>query len=210
MRQHVGPEIAVLIDGRMVDNPSGAWDLSKARVMLRALEPFDLCLFEEPLPYSDPCRHPELRRSTSLPLAGGEYLTTLNEFRQFADLNALKFAQLDAAFMGGVEEFIRDARIFDSRRTKIATHSLGAGIAQMQSIYAALAAPNTAILEIPPAAGPLHTKLWADSLVMHDGYVLPQQAPGLGVRLTDKIKAKFHFIPGSEEFNSVPGKILTS
>jgi len=28
------------------------------------------------------------------------------------------------------------------------------------------------------------------------------------VRLTDEIKAKFPFVPGSGEFNSVPGKIL--
>ncbi|MCX6030370.1 MAG: mandelate racemase/muconate lactonizing enzyme family protein [Chloroflexi bacterium] len=210
MRKHVGRDIAVLMDGHMDNNASAAWDVPTARAVLRALEPFDLFLFEEPLSYSDPWGYAELRRSTSVPVAGGECLTTLNEFRLFADLDALTIAQLDAAFMGGLEEFIRVARMFDSRRKKVATHSWGAGVAQMQNIHAAFAAPNTVILEIPPAAGPLHTELWGDSFVMRDGYVLPPQAPGLGVRLTDEIKAKFPFIPGSGEFNSVPGKILTS
>ena len=50
--------------------------------------------------------------------------------------------------------------------------------------------------------------LWGDSLVMRDGYVLPPQAPGLGVRLTDEIKQRYPFVPGSGEFNTVPGKIL--
>ena len=210
MRRHVGPEIAVLMDGHMDNNPWGAWDVPTARAVLRALEPFDLFLFEEPLPYSDPWGYAELRRSTSVPVAGGECLTTLNEFRLFADLDALAIAQLDASFMGGLEEFIRVARMFDSRGKKIATHSWSAGVAQMQNIHAAFAAPNTVILEIPPAAGPLHTELWGDSFRMRDGYVLPPQAPGLGVRLNDEIKARYPFVPGTGEFNSVPGKILTT
>jgi len=210
MRKHVGPDISILIDGHMSNPQSVTWDVQTAKTVLKALEPFDLYLFEEPLPYSDPWGYAELRRSTSVPVAGGECLTTLNEFRLFADLDALAIAQLDAAFIGGLEEFIRVARMFDSRGKKIATHSWGAGVAQMQNIHAAFASPNTVILEIPPAAGPLHTELWGDSFRMRDGYVLPPQAPGLGVRLTDEIKAKFFFIPGSGEFNSVPGKILTS
>jgi L-alanine-DL-glutamate epimerase-like enolase superfamily enzyme len=208
LRAHVGNDVAILMDGHM-GNPLGdAWDVATARAVLAALEPFDLFFFEEPLPYNDPWSYAELRRSTSVPIAGGECLTTLEEFRQFAELGAFGVAQPDAAWAGGLDEFARIARMFDARGQKIATHSWGAGVAQMQNVHAGFAAPNTAILEIPPAPGPLHTELWADALVMRDGYVLPPEQPGLGVRLTDEIKAKYPFVPGSGEFNSVPGKIL--
>jgi galactonate dehydratase len=208
MREHVGADVAILMDGHM-GNPLGdAWDLATARAVLQALEPYDLFFFEEPLPYTDPWGYAELRRSTSIPIAGGECLTTLSEFRQYADLDALSIAQPDAAWVGGMLEFVRVARLFDARGRKIATHSWGAGVAQMQNIHAGFASPNTSILELPPAAGPLHTELWGDSLVMRDGYVLPPQAPGLGVRLTDEIKQRYPFVPGSGEFNTVPGKIL--
>jgi L-alanine-DL-glutamate epimerase-like enolase superfamily enzyme len=181
-----------------------------ARAVLKAVEPYDLFFFEEPLPYTNPWGYAELRRSTSVPIAGGECLTMLEEFRQYADLDALTIAQPDAAWVGGLEEFMKIARMFDSRKHKIATHSWGAGVAQMQNIHAGFAAPNTVILEIPPSAGPLHTELWGDSFVMRDGYVLPPSVPGLGVRLTDEVKAKYAFIPGTGEFNSVPGKVLTT
>jgi galactonate dehydratase len=208
MRAHVGKEVAILMDGHM-GNPLGeAWDLSTARAVLKALEPFDLFFFEEPLPYSEPWSYGELARSTSVPIAGGECLTSHDEFRQFADLGAFDVAQPDAAWAGGLAEFIRIARLFDSRHQKIATHSWGAGVAQMQNIHAGFAAPNTLILEIPPAAGPLHTELWGEAFVMKDGYILPPEVPGLGVRLTDEIKATYPFVPGTGEFNSVPGKIL--
>jgi hypothetical protein len=39
---------------------------------------------------------------------------------------------------------------------------------------------------------------------------LPPEAPGLGVTLTDALKERFPFIPGAEEFSSVPGKIMRS
>jgi L-alanine-DL-glutamate epimerase-like enolase superfamily enzyme len=208
MRAQVGPDAAILMDGHM-GNPLGeAWDLATARAVLTALEPLDLFFFEEPLPYSNPWGYGELNRATSIPIAGGECLTTLDEFRLFADQGGFAIAQPDAAWAGGLAEFMRIAQLFHSRKQKVATHSWGAGAAQMQNLHAGLAAPNTAIIEIPPAPGPLHTELWGDSFVMRDGYVLPPEQPGLGVRLTDAIKAKYPFVPGSGEFNSVPGKVL--
>lgn len=210
LRAHVGRDVKILMDGHM-GNPMGdAWDLPTARAVLAALEPYDLFFYEEPLPYSDPWGYGELARSTGVPVAGGECLTTLEEFRRFADLGGFAIAQPDAAWVGGLAEFLRIAQLFHGRRQRIATHSWGAGVAQMQNIHAGFAAPNTAILEIPPAAGPLHTELWGDSFAMRDGYVLPPEAPGLGVRLTDEIKARYPFVPGSGEFNSVPGKVLTT
>ncbi len=208
LRAYVGPDVALLLDGHMGNPQGAAWDLATARAVFRALEPFDLFFFEEPLPYDDPGAYAELKRSTTIPVAGGECLTTLAEFQQYADLDALTIAQPDAAWAGGLAKFLKIARLFDRRGQRIATHSWGAGVAQMQNIHAGFAAPNTIILELPPAAGALHTELWGDSCVMRDGYVLPPAGPGLGVYLTDAIKAKYPFIPGSGEFNSVPGKIL--
>lgn len=210
MRKHVGREVDICLDGHM-DSPLGdPWDVSTARAVLKAVEPYDIFFFEEPLPYTNPWGYAELNRSTSIRVAGGETLTTLNEFRQYADLDALSMAQPDAAWVGGLTEFIRVARLFDARSQKIATHSWGAGVAQMQNIHAGFASPNTAILEIPPAAGPLHTELWGDSFVMHGGHVLPPSAPGLGVQLTEETKERFPFVPGSGEFSSVPGKVLST
>lgn len=208
VRKHIGSDIKFLLDGHMGNPVGDSWDVATARAVLQAVEPYDIFFFEEPLPYTDPWGYAELRRSTAVPIAGGECLTTLNEFRQYADLNALSVAQPDAAWTGGLVEFIRVAHLFDSRNQKVATHSWGAGVAQMQNIHAGFAAPNTTILEIPPAAGSMHTELWGDSYVMRDGYILPPTQPGLGVRLTDEIKERYPFIPGTGEFNSVPGKIM--
>ena len=77
----------------------------------------------------------------------------------------------------------------------------------MQNLHFGFAAPNTAMLEIAPDFGPLHSEVIGDSFAMRDGRVLPPGGPGLGIRLTDATKARFPF-SGGGEFNSVPGKIL--
>jgi galactonate dehydratase len=95
------------------------------------------------------------------------------------------------------------------RGRKIATHSWGAGAALMQNLHMAFAAPNTCILEIPPDYAGLHSEVVNGSFVLKDGFVLPPDRPGLGIVLTDETRRRYPFVPGSGEFNSVPGKILT-
>ena len=80
----------------------------------------------------------------------------------------------------------------------------------MQNIHCAFACPNTIIVEVAPAYGPLHSELIKDAMQMKNGYVLPPEKPGLGITLTEDIIERFPFIPGTGEFNSVPGKILST
>ncbi len=79
----------------------------------------------------------------------------------------------------------------------------------MQNIHCGFACANTVVLEIPPAFGPLHADAVRDSFEMRDGYVFPPQTPGLGITLTSETKSRYAFQPGSGEFNSLPGKVLT-
>jgi len=208
MRRRVGPDIAIMLDGHMGNSTTDTWNLSTALAVARALEPYNLFFFEEPLHYTDPWSYAELCKSTSIPIAGGECLTTTYEWRVFAERDCFDIGRPDASFTGGLDQFMKVAAMLESRGRKIATHAWGAGGSLMQNIHCGFAAANTCILEVAPAYGPLHSEIIGDSFVMRDGYVLPPQSPGLGIHLTDDIKKKFSFIPGSGEYNSVPGKIL--
>ena len=108
-----------------------------------------------------------------------------------------------------MREFMKVAQMLDARGRKIATHAWGAGGSLMQNVHCGFAADNTCILEVAPDYAGLHSDLIGDSFLMQDGYVLPPREPGLGIVLTDDVKNRYPFVPGSGEFNSVPGKILT-
>jgi L-alanine-DL-glutamate epimerase-like enolase superfamily enzyme len=100
------------------------------------------------------------------------------------------------------------AAMLEGRGRKIATHAWGAGGSFMQNLHCGFACANTTILEIAPAYGPLHREVIGDSFRLEKGMALPPDTPGLGITLTEETKNKYPFIPGSGEFNSVPGKIL--
>ena len=208
IRKHLGNEFQVCLDGHM-SNPekedSSLWDVATAKAVLRALEPYDLLFFEEPLHYNDVSGYAELCASTSVSVAGGECLSTREEFWQFAERGAFDIAQPDAAYIG-IWAFMDVARMFATKGKRVATHAWASGVGVMENIHAAFATPNVAILEIPPLAGPLHTEIYAEGYRFADGYILPPEGPGLGIRLSESTKHRFPFVPGSGEWNPVHGK----
>ena len=96
-----GPDIELATDCHAVQVRE-PWSRKTALDLARALEPFDLLFMEEPLRYDDPEGYAELRRATRVPIAGGECLTGVDEFRRYLDLDALDYVQPDATHVGGI------------------------------------------------------------------------------------------------------------
>jgi len=209
VRDRFGDDMQIMLDGHMGNRSEGmdVWSVETAKAVMKAVEPFGLIFFEEPLPYDDPWGYAELSRSTTVPIAGGECLTGLTEWRQFIELDSFDIGQPDASFTGGLELCVEVAKLLARRGgRKVAMHAWGAGASLMQNVHVGFACPNTVTLEVPPAYGPLHSLVIGDSLQIKDGMVLPPERPGLGVELTDDVKNRFPFVPGSGEFNDVAGK----
>ena len=207
IRQHAGKDFIVCLDGHMsnVDEDKVAWDVATAKAVLQALQPYDIFFYEEPLHYSNIAGYAELSRATAIPVAGGEALSSREEFYQYAQADALDIVQPDASLVG-ISPFIDIAAMFAARNRRVACHAWGAGGAVMQNIHAAFATANMAIVEIPPLPAGLHTDIYAPGYRFENGYLLPPQVPGLGVTLTEEIKNTYPFVRGSGEWNAVPGK----
>jgi len=210
LRQQFGDDLWLMMDAHMGNNSSTTWGLETALAVAKSLEPFNLFFLEEPLHYTRPDLYGELRRSTTTPIAGGECLTAVCEWQTFIKEDSFSIGQPDASFTAGLDQVMQVACLFAEHDRKIAPHAWGAGASQMQNIHCGFACPNTVMLEVAPAYGPLHSELIGDSLQIKDGYVLPPEKPGLGITLTKDTVRRFPFVPGSGEFNSVPGKILTT
>ena len=211
VRDRYGSSVTVCLDGHMGNRPEGTgeWDVETAVAVCKAVEPFDLFFFEEPLHYDNPDGYAELCRRTDVPIAGGECLTGLPEWRVFVEKDCFDIGQPDASFTGGLKLCVDVAGLLEQRGRRVAMHAWGAGGSLMQNLHVGFACSNTTILEIAPDYGPLHSEIIGDSFQMRDGQVLPPTRAGLGITLTDDVKRRFPFIPGSGEFNDVPGKVLS-
>jgi L-alanine-DL-glutamate epimerase-like enolase superfamily enzyme len=211
VRRRYGKSVTVCLDGHMGNRPEGdgEWDVETALAVCRAVEPYELFFFEEPLHYDNLSGYSELCRRTDVPIAGGECLTGLPEWRAFIERDCFDIGQPDASFTGGLKLCLDVAQLLEQRGRTVAMHSWGAGPSLMQNIHVGFACRNTVMLEIAPDYGPLHSEIIGDSFQLRDGMVLPPQKPGLGITLSDEVKQKYRFIPGSGEFNNVPGKKLS-
>ena len=207
IRGHGGEDFIICLDGHMsnVDEGKKTWDVAMARVVLQALERFDIFFYEEPLHYNDLAGYAELCGDTSIPVAGGEGLYIREEFSQYARARAFDIVQPDASYIG-IWAFMDVVRMFAEQGKRFAPHAWSSGAGVMANIHTAFACPNFAIHEIPPLAGGLHTDIYGPGYRFEDGYLLPPEVPGLGVVLTDEIKNKYPFVRGSGEWNAVPGK----
>lgn len=210
IRERFGKDLWLMLDAHMGNSSTITWNLDTALAVAKALEPFDLLFLEEALHYTRPDWYGQLRAASKIPIAGGECLTAVCEWQTFINENSFNIGQPDASFTAGLDQFMQVASMLAANGNGIAPHAWGAGASQMQNIHCGFACPNTVILEVAPAYGPLHSEVIGDSLQMRNGYALPPDKPGLGIELTKETIAKFPFIPGSGEFNSVPGKILTT
>lgn len=208
MRSRGGNDAWLMIDGHMGSSEGATWTVDIATAVAKAAEPYNLFFFEEPLHYTDPWGYAQLCEATTVPIAGGECLTASYEWRVFVEQDSFDIGQPDASFTGGLGEFMAVAKMLEDRGRKIATHAWGAGGSLMQNVHAGFAAANTCMLEVPPDYAGLHSEVIDGGLVIRDGHVMPPDRPGLGIVLSDEIKRRYPFQPGTGEFISVPGKIL--
>lgn len=210
IRERFGKDSWLMLDAHMGNSSTTTWNIDTAMAVAKALEPYNLFFLEEPLHYTRPDWYSTLSAATSVPIAGGECLTAVCEWQTFIDMDSFRIGQPDASFTAGLHQFTLVAGMLAKKGRTVAPHAWGAGASQMQNIHCGFACSNTVMLEVAPAYGPLHSELIGDSLQIEKGYVLPPEKPGLGITLTQDTINRYPFIPGTGEFNSVPGKILTT
>ena len=221
LRERFGDSFQLNLDAHMdnLGENSHVWSLATAQFVLKALDPYPIGFFEEPLPYTDMRAYAALRTSTTIPVAGGECLTSLEEWRDWLEHKPFALAQLDASYMGGIMNFIKVARLCEMQGVSIATHAWSATPGVAANLHAAFASRNTAVCEMAACnlsrhelnthiEAPLLTELWIEPPVLENGHIRLADTPGLGVRLPKGFLERHPFEPGSGEFNSVKGKIL--
>jgi L-alanine-DL-glutamate epimerase-like enolase superfamily enzyme len=86
------------------------------------LQEFGVYWLEEPLWYDDVRGHAALARSFRTPIALGEQLYNVGDFRNFIEAEAMHFVQADAMRLGGVTEWWQVADLAFAYRLPVAPH----------------------------------------------------------------------------------------
>jgi L-alanine-DL-glutamate epimerase-like enolase superfamily enzyme len=198
LRQAVGPDVDIIIDGHQgaVTRP---WTRKAALQVARALEPYRILFFEEPLPFNDPEGYALLRRESATPIACGEGLLGLYDFQNYFRMDALDVVQPDVGYHGGITETLRIIAAAEAANVRVVMHNPSHGAGVMFGLQLAFSRHSCELIEIQPNGTDLQRAVLAEPLRFERGYLLPPQQPGAGLRWDPDLPRRFAFVPGSGE-----------
>jgi L-alanine-DL-glutamate epimerase-like enolase superfamily enzyme len=167
MRQHLGEDFPLMVDANM------RWTPDEAIRAARAFQPYTPVWLEEPTIPDDVEGHARVVREGGLPVATGENLHTLHEFKQMIAAGAVTFPEPDVTVCGGVTGFMKVARLAEAFNLPVTSHG-----AHDVTVHLLAACPNRSYLE---AHGFGLDRYIADPLQIRDGFAIAPDRPGHGI-----------------------------
>ena len=183
VREIIGPDNDLMID------VNRAWDLKTAIEGARLLEPLEPVWLEEPVSWIDDRRELKLlAQQTNIPLSGGESEITSYGCRAMIEEQAIQILQFDCTMFGGFTEGRKLAALCELNHIDVAPH-------HDCFIHAPLVAgtPAGRIVEsfTDPERDPLQAELYENPPHIADGWLTLNEAPGLGLTLSESAITKF-------------------
>jgi galactonate dehydratase len=164
--------------------------------MGRALEPYNPLWYEEPIPPDNLAEFAEVARAVAVPLATGERLTTKTEFGALLRLGGVKILQPALGRVGGIWEAKKIAAMAEVYNAEMAPHLYAGPVEWAANIHFATSIPNILMAETIQTGGAFHLALIKHTLVWENGYILPPDAPGLGIEFDEDL-ARAHPFTGT-------------
>ena len=164
VRDAVGPDIDVMIDAINRLKPPEAIAIG------RALEPYGLYFFEDPIEPENIDVMAHVAAEVPVPLAAGERLYTLHQFRDLLNRNGAAYLRLDPSLAGGITNIrkITACVHLDAALHNIALQEYPADDAQ---------SPKCDLVRAP--------------LRREGGFLLLPDGPGLGVELNEEAFSRY-------------------
>jgi galactonate dehydratase len=187
IREAGGPDYDIAIDVH------GRWNTRSALEILQALQPYRLFFFEESVPPENVDAMAEVQRNTEVPLATGERIFGRHGFRPLLEKQAVRIIQPDIARTGGITEFKKICTMADTYYVSVAPHNPNGPICTIASMHACLSIPNFLILEFFEPDEVVYKEIVEGGLRREGPGVLPIDAPGLGIKISDAFLAKYKF-----------------
>ena len=167
MRRHLGPDFPLMVDANM------RWSVDEAIRAARALVELHPVWLEEPIIPDDVPGHARIVREGGLPIAAGENLHTLYEFRQLIAAGGVTFPEPDVTNCGGVTAFMKVCHLAEAFNLPVTSHG-----AHDLTVHLLAAAPNRSYLE---AHGFGLDRFIAQPLRIKDGLAIAPDRLGHGI-----------------------------
>jgi galactonate dehydratase len=179
LREAAGPDGDIGIDFH------GAISPPMAKLLIKAIEPYNPMFVEEPVQCQNVEAMAEIARMTHLPIATGERLFTKWGFREVLEKGAAKILQPDLCHAGGITEVRLIAGMAEAYYAALAPHNPLGPISLAAGLQIAASIPNFLCQE-QVSLGEGYIK---EPFKVKDGYIDLPTGPGLGIELDETAMA---------------------
>ena len=189
IREAVGPDIELMVDCH------GRFDVPTAIRLGRALEPYTLTWFEEPVPVESIHALRQVRENVGVPICVGERHHTRWDFVPVLENELADFIMPDVTWTGGISEIKKIATMAEAYYIPISPHDAGGPINVLAGVHAMASVPNHYRVETSRARLNSYDVMIDHPLDIRGDKIYLSDRPGLGIEM-DKDYMRAHVIEG--------------
>jgi D-galactarolactone cycloisomerase len=159
---------------------------------MRRIAPFDVHWYEEPLAPQDWGGYEDLRQRAPIPVATGEALYGVFDFRRLIDRRLASIVQPDLSLCGGFDVARTIVALCGAEHLRISPHVWGTGVGLAAAVHFVAALPEyphagnvpyPPLVEYDVSRNPLRDEILEQPLRLVEGFLEVPKGPGLGISL---------------------------
>jgi galactonate dehydratase len=189
MRDAVGPTIDIMVDCHARPSPA------MGMLFAKALEQYRLFFLEEPCWPEEYQSLSHINASVSTPIATGERLTSLTQFRDLFAVRGCEIVQADITHCGGLSAARKIAALAEAYRIGLAPHNPQGPVSTAASFELGFSQSDYVICETVSDDVPWRAEVLQDHhpLSKQGRTVRPAEKPGLGIDVNESAIGKYPF-----------------
>lgn len=186
-REATGPDMDIILEIHRKLTPMVAVALAQE------LARFHPLFYEDPVQIDSIMSQGEIAQRISIPLANGERMHTIWEFRELLAQGGSQYVRPDLGLAGGLTHCKKIAAIAEAYHSAVVTHNYLGPVLTAASVHLDTCIPNFIVQEYSKADEASHNAVYRTALRRIGGYIPVPEAPGLGVDLDDALLAQQPF-----------------
>ena len=189
MRREVGPDFDILLDAHGSPTPEMSVEFARRVADYRPL------FLEEPVKTGSVAALMEVAQKSPVPVATGEKLFTLEQFRPLIDARACAYLQPDLTHCFGLTGLLDIARAAAAAQMLMAPHNAGGPLCTAATLQADALMGNFLIQETNHFWLSIYDRYVEHDWRVKDGHIALSDAPGLGVKVKETDLAELSYEP---------------
>ena len=194
IREEIGPERTLMMDANQI------WGVDEAIANMAALARFNPLWIEEPTSPDDVLGHAAIARAVApIGVATGEHVQNRIIFKQLLQANAIRFCQIDACRLGGVNEVLAVLLMAAKFGVPVCPHAGGVGLCeyvQHLSMFDYIAVSGSLEQRMLEYVDHLHEH-FLDPVVIINGRYMPPTSAGYSITMRPESLERYAYPHGA-------------